>query len=234
MAPRFVFCPDCNRPAHLHERRCPFCDAPLGPEPARAVGAGVALTVGLSLAAGCERPTALAQAPVGPRGDAAVANLTDATAANVADASPRMAGLGLPASDSPFGPGTGFGVYGAPPSALQPGTRPGPRVRLEPPSVEGALSPDIVRRVALRNLNQVLYCVRVALDGGPAPTGRVAVRVEIDAQGAVARSTMERSSLPMPSANECIVTATRRWQFPAPDRGTATLHLAWLFQPSDS
>lgn len=219
MAPRFVFCPACNRPAHPHERQCPFCDAPFAPDAARSVGAGVALTVGLSLVAGCEPQSALAQTPGNTRVDAATVRATDATVATAADVG--FPGLGLP--------GSGFGVYGAPPSALR---RTGPVVRALPSTVEGALGADVVRRIVLRHLGQVSFCVGTIGDGGPAVTGRAVVRIEIDAQGAVTGSSIESSSLPT-SAAECIVAASRRWTFPAPGQGTVTVHQPFVVQPAN-
>lgn len=209
MAPRFVFCPACNRPAHPHERQCPFCEAPFGPETTRSVGTGVALTVGLSLVAGCEPRSALAQ-PRDARADAAAVPAADA----------GFTGLGQP--------GFGYGVYGAPPSALR--RTNGPVVRAMPPSVEGALSVEVVRRIVLRNINQVSFCVGAARDGGPALTGRVVLRMDIDAHGAVTGSRVEGSTIAAPSVEACIATASRRWTFPAPARGTVTVHVPYLMQ----
>lgn len=209
MAPRFVFCPACNRPAHPHERQCPFCDAPFGPEATRSVGTGVALSVGLSLVAGCETQSALAQ-PRDARADAAAAPVADA----------GFPGLGQS--------GFGYGVYGAPPSALRRAS--GPVVRAMPPSVEGALPVEVVRRIVLRNINQVSFCFGNATDGGPAPTGRVVLRMDIDAQGAVTASRVEESTTAAPSVDACIATASRRWTFPAPARGTVTARVPYVVQ----
>lgn len=211
MAPRFVFCPACNRPAHPYERQCPFCDAPFGPETTRSVGTGVALSVGLSLVAGCEPQSALAQ-PRDARADAAAAPVADA----------GFTGLGLP--------GSGYGVYGAPPSALRRAT--GPVVRTATPTVEGALSAEVVRRIVRRNLHQVSFCVGAARDGGPALTGRVVLRIDIDAQGAVSASSVEQSTLAAPSVEGCIAAASRRWTFPAPERGTVTARVPYTVQPA--
>ncbi len=221
MAPRFVLCPACNRHAHPHERQCPFCDSPFGPEAARSMGAGVALTVGLSLVAGCEQQPALAQTPGNTRVDAATARAVDA--ANVG-----LGSLAPDASDTGHGPGTGFGVYGGPPLAAR---RPdAPVLRALPPSVEGALSVEAVRRVVLRNLGQVARCFEQAGDGGVAATGRVAVRFAINAQGLVGVASVESSSLPTTTLGACVAAAVRRWQFPTPERGMVTVQQTYTMQ----
>ncbi len=243
MAPRFVFCPSCNRPAHVHERACPFCDAPLAADPSRSVGVGVALSVGLSLVAGCERAPVAPEAPRAARPDAAVvpvghapaethdaapadASTTalDAASADVGEGTIGLGSIGTigvyGAPSAPRALGSGYGVYGSPPAALR-----GQRVvRALPPSVQGELSPEVVRRVVMRNVGQVQRCIEEGQASRPGLAGRVTVRFVVNGEGAVIGSGVESSTLAAPTVEQCVAAATRRWQFPAPERGVVMVH----------
>ncbi|MFO0625582.1 MAG: AgmX/PglI C-terminal domain-containing protein [Polyangiales bacterium] len=101
-----------------------------------------------------------------------------------------------------------------------------PQVRLSASTVVGPLSPEAVRRVALRNLGQVRHCYERALANNPSLRGSVAVRLSIAPTGAVSGATVTGNTLPDASVSVCAAAAGRRWTFPAPEGGagvTATL-----------
>jgi TonB family protein len=98
------------------------------------------------------------------------------------------------------------------------GTR-GPTVRPTAPTVIGLLSPESIRRVVIRNLPQVIHCHEQGLVQNPALEGRVVVRFVIGAEGTVMATGITESNLAVPSVGQCISSAVRRWQFPAPEGG---------------
>jgi len=115
------------------------------------------------------------------------------------------------------GSGQGYGSGGG--RGLSERRAAGPRVRVSPPTVSGSLSPEVIRRVVLRNLGQVAHCHEQALASNPGASGRVIVRFLIGPTGAVQGSAVAASSYPVASGAQCIASAVRRWQFPAPGGG---------------
>ncbi len=95
----------------------------------------------------------------------------------------------------------------------------GPLVRAAPPAVVGLLSPEAIRRVVLRNLGQVTFCHEQGLAQNPNAAGRVTLRFAIGGAGAVIASSVSESTYPNQSVSNCIASAARRWQFPAPEGG---------------
>ncbi|MFO0609531.1 MAG: TonB family protein [Polyangiales bacterium] len=89
------------------------------------------------------------------------------------------------------------------------------------PSVSGALSSEVVRRVVRRNLGQVRACHEMGLRQNPSSSGRVTVRFVVGADGSVAASDVAASTMPDPQVASCVASVVRRWQFPAPDGGGA-------------
>ncbi len=110
-----------------------------------------------------------------------------------------------------YGSGAGRGLRGR--------SSGGPIVRASPPTVSGLLSPEAIRRVVLRNINQVRYCYEQGLATNPSLGGRVVVRFVINASGSVIASTVTESSLGAPAVGQCAANAVRRWQFPSPEGG---------------
>ena len=94
-----------------------------------------------------------------------------------------------------------------------------PQVRVAPPTVSGMLSPEVIRRVVLRNLGQVTHCHEQALGANPNASGRVVIRFVIGGNGAVQSSAVAASSYPVASGAQCIANAVHRWQFPSPEGG---------------
>ena len=115
------------------------------------------------------------------------------------------------------GSGQGYGS-GAGRGLRERGTM-GPLVRAAPPTVEGLLSPEAIRRVVLRNLGQVTHCHEQGLAMNPNASGRVVVRFVIGGTGAVMAAGVAESNYPNPAVGQCIANATRRWQFPSPENG---------------
>jgi hypothetical protein len=117
------------------------------------------------------------------------------------------------------GSGQGYGAGGGGFGGLRGRSASGPIARPGAPTVQGSLSPEVVRRVVQRNLGQVRYCHEQGLQSRPDAQGRVNVRFVIGTNGAVQASAVTASTHPLPSVGQCIANAVRRWQFPVPEGG---------------
>ena len=91
-----------------------------------------------------------------------------------------------------------------------------PVVRQGAQKVEGPLDPLVVRRVVRAHTNDLRYCYNGGLVGDPGLAGRVVVDFEILTTGMVGESKLTSTTLSDRKVGECVVVATRRWQFPAP------------------
>lgn len=83
----------------------------------------------------------------------------------------------------------------------------------------GSLDRGAIRRVVVRNLGQVRRCYETALAEVPTAEGRVAVRWVIGGDGAVIAATVTDNATGSAGLGECVASAVRRWQFPAPEGG---------------
>lgn len=92
-------------------------------------------------------------------------------------------------------------------------------IRVEDITVEGGLSPEVIRRVERRHLNEVRFCLEQDLAGGRAATGIADVRFTIGATGAVTSSNVvsQQANALSPALISCVSSAMRRWMFPMPE-----------------
>ena len=94
----------------------------------------------------------------------------------------------------------------------------------------GTLTPEAIRDVVRRNLNQVRYCHEQALSAEvPVLPGRVEVAFIIGESGAVDSAELTSSSLADPAVGSCIVGAVSRWAFPAPTGGRVGVRYPFVF-----
>ncbi|MBM4345200.1 MAG: CHAT domain-containing protein [Deltaproteobacteria bacterium] len=103
------------------------------------------------------------------------------------------------------------------------------RVAVGNVDVSGGLSPDIVRRIAMRNLGQIRYCVEREATRGTNVGGMVVVQLAISPEGAVLAVTTPKSTMTATAAVQCITERFRRLVFPKPEGGglaMATVTLA--------
>lgn len=101
------------------------------------------------------------------------------------------------------------------------------------PVVTG-VSPDVIRRVVLRNLRQVNHCYEQGLATNPQLAGRVAVRFVIASTGSVLAATVADSNLGLPSVDQCITNAVQRWNFTLPaDSGAVTVTYPFSLMPAE-
>jgi hypothetical protein len=83
----------------------------------------------------------------------------------------------------------------------------------------GNLDKEIIRRIVRTHLNEVRFCYEGALARKPSLAGRVVAQFTIAPTGRVLVSVLQSSTLAEPRVESCIVEATRRWQYPAPEGG---------------
>jgi MYXO-CTERM domain-containing protein len=122
--------------------------------------------------------------------------------------------------------GADVAVPGASPPG-GPGSQRASQVRLGVATVQGALAPEVIHRVAQRHINEVRFCHEQQLAFQPGLSGRVETRFVISAAGTVQTSMIASSTLAQPRVEMCIAQATRRWSFPASD-GVASVTLPFI------
>ncbi len=94
-----------------------------------------------------------------------------------------------------------------------------PMVRPLSPQVRGALSPDAIRRVLLRNRAVLTACYQRARVANPSLDGRITINAAIDARGMVVLSSVGAGSPRSATLGPCMAEAVRRMQFPSPADG---------------
>lgn len=105
---------------------------------------------------------------------------------------------------------------------------PRPTVRMVEAEVRGSLSPEVIRRIARRNLPQIAHCYEMGLRGRPEFQGRVVVGAVIGTDGSVVSADIRSSSIFDGNVESCIRAAVQRWQFPAPENGTVVWNQPFL------
>jgi TonB family protein len=94
-----------------------------------------------------------------------------------------------------------------------------PEIVLAPPTTRGTLDKEIIRRVVRSHLNEIRFCYEQSLLRRPSLSGRVVVQFTIAPTGRVLVSALQSSTIAEPALSSCVVEATRRWEYPRPDRG---------------
>ncbi len=97
--------------------------------------------------------------------------------------------------------------------------------------VNGRLAPDAVDKIVRAKLDGVRACYESGLRLDPNLQGRATVKLAIDAGGAVAQACNGGSDLPSSSVVECIVQATSKLSFPAPEAGAVYVVVPFLLSP---
>jgi TonB family protein len=86
--------------------------------------------------------------------------------------------------------------------------------------VQGAgLSPEVVRRVVRRHMNEVRFCYEQGLARAPGLAGALTVHFEVSPTGAVTDARAV-GALGDAAVGACVGSAHRRWTFPPPDGGS--------------
>ena len=97
-----------------------------------------------------------------------------------------------------------------------------PRPPTEPPAKSKSFtgfSAEDVRRASARVQPQFQICYHRHLDSGPELEGRIVMRTQVDADGAVMRARVLKSTIENAKLERCLSRAARRMRFPRPATG---------------
>jgi hypothetical protein len=109
---------------------------------------------------------------------------------------------------------------------------PSPRIRTATPTVNGMMSPEVIRRIVLRNFGQVRACYEPALAQNPRLAGRVIIHFVIGRDGAVTESSVGQAPPPLAQVATCIANAFHRFVFPAPETGSIIVNYPMQLEPA--
>ena len=101
-----------------------------------------------------------------------------------------------------------------------------PGVRIDPVEVEG-MSRETVRRILRRHMNETRYCFEQAMVNEGITTARPRLHIEIAETGYVSAVRLEGATAP--GFDHCLSSAGRRWIFPAPEGGSASVDVDYAF-----
>lgn len=90
-------------------------------------------------------------------------------------------------------------------------------------SITGTIDRELIRRVIHANHGKFKYCYESELVRNPRLAGRIAVRFQINAQGAVTFASVDHSTMGNASVENCVVARIRGLTFPMPQGGGAAL-----------
>ncbi|MFV8754453.1 AgmX/PglI C-terminal domain-containing protein [Nannocystaceae bacterium ST9] len=91
-----------------------------------------------------------------------------------------------------------------------------PRVMTPPPSVEGDLDREVVRRVTRAHTNEVRRCYDAALGDAPRTSGRVVLDYSITSEGRVSVVAVTTDTLNDDEVSTCMARRLKSWRFPKP------------------
>jgi outer membrane biosynthesis protein TonB len=107
-----------------------------------------------------------------------------------------------------------------------------PQVVAGKPTILGALSKEIIRRIIRRHRNEVRYCYERALNRVPGLAGKLVVKMVIGADGAVVSARTTSSTMGAPIVARCIERKIENWRFPAPKGGgMVVVNYPFLLRP---
>ena len=107
-----------------------------------------------------------------------------------------------------------------------------PRVRAQKPEVAGAIDKDIIRRIVRAHIAEVRKCYEAELAKDPSLEVKLAISFVIDPTGAVREVKLDHRDAALPSFEQCLTAAFRRWRFPKPEGGgVVTVSYPFHFQP---
>lgn len=87
-----------------------------------------------------------------------------------------------------------------------------------------------VQRVIRRHLRRIQNCYKRELVSQPDLAGRVDTQFTIGTNGRVQAVRVAKSTLKNATAERCIQTQIRRWRFPKPEGGVATIKYPFIFK----
>ena len=101
------------------------------------------------------------------------------------------------------------------------------------PTVQGALEPELIRRVIRTHGNEIRFCYERQLEADPTLEGKLVVGLVIGKDGSVVSATVKESTVSSPALGQCVVARVRGWQFPTPKDGVVTVTYPFVFKRPD-
>ncbi|MCX7734775.1 MAG: TonB family protein [bacterium] len=89
------------------------------------------------------------------------------------------------------------------------------KIATEAPEIEGQMDEETVRKIALKNQSSLKYCFQKAQMRNPELSGKIVVRLTIDADGNVSDISVEQSTIDDQEMVSCVLRMVKRWKFPA-------------------
>lgn len=149
------------------------------------------------------------------------------------DATIGIGSIGTVGHGSGTGVGSGYGTGVGGLVGRSPGV---PRVVAAAPSVQGALSSEVIRRIVQRNVVAVRQCYAAMLAANPTFAGLLGLRFVIGPDGSVIGVTIANNTTTprSPQFEQCVMAAVRRWRFDPPaNGGPITVTYPFAFRPDD-
>lgn len=99
--------------------------------------------------------------------------------------------------------------------------------------VDGNVDSKSISKVVKRNARAVKRCYEKGLLANPSLKGKVSVTIMINMMGRVESVDVVANTLGDASVTRCIKGVIRRWRFPKPDGGPASVTFPFVFSPSN-
>lgn len=97
---------------------------------------------------------------------------------------------------------------------------------------EGTMNTNAVGRVIRRGKSAIQACYQRALKRNPKLSGKISIRLTINAMGKVTAVDVDSDSVGDSSVTSCIKSIAKRWRFPPPEGGPAEVVVPIVFQSS--
>lgn len=99
--------------------------------------------------------------------------------------------------------------------------------------VDGSVDSKSISKIVKRNARAVKRCYEKGLLANPSLKGKVSVTIMINMRGRVESVDIVANTLGDASVTRCIKGVVRRWRFPKPDGGPASVTFPFVFSPSN-
>jgi len=107
------------------------------------------------------------------------------------------------------------------------------RTSVGTPEIDGSVDSKSISKIVQRNARAVKRCYEKGLLANPSLKGKVSVTIMINMMGRVESVDIVANTLGDASVTRCIKGVVRRWRFPKPDGGPASVTFPFVFSPSN-
>jgi TonB family protein len=106
------------------------------------------------------------------------------------------------------------------------------RVGAEAPTVDGDLSPDVIKAEMSKRMRSLKDCYDRALKRTPTLKGKIVLAFEILESGRVSSLKVEEDSVGSAEVKACILDRAKSWHFPPPSGGSVFVSTPLVFTPA--